>query len=37
MTIKDRMTDAAPRDDASVAVANNDPHDREMLVTTIDH
>ena len=37
MTINDRMTDAAPLDDAVVAVANNDPHDREMLVTTIDH
>ena len=36
MTIKDRMTDATPLDDAVVAVANNDPHDREMLVTT-DH
>mgnify|MGYP003588388944 FL=1 len=37
MTINDRMTDATPLDDAVVAVANNDPHDREMLVTTIDH
>ena len=33
----DRMADATPLDDAVVAVANNDPHDREMLVTTIDH
>ncbi|MGG7075835.1 sugar ABC transporter substrate-binding protein [Bifidobacterium sp. YIT 13610] len=37
MTINDRMSDATPLDDAVVAVANNDPHDREMLVTTIDH
>ena len=37
MTINDRMTDVTPLDDAVVAVANNDPHDREMLVTTIDH
>ena len=37
MTINDRMTEATPLDDAVVAVANNDPHDREMLVTTIDH
>ncbi len=37
MTINDRMTDATPLDDAVVAVANNDPHNREMLVTTIDH
>ena len=37
MTINDRMADATPLDDAVVAVANNDPHDREMLVTTIDH
>lgn len=37
MTINDRMTDATTLDDAVVAVANNDPHDREMLVTTIDH
>ena len=37
MTINDRMTDATPLDDAVVAVANNDPHDREMLVTTIGH
>lgn len=37
MTINDRMTEAMPLDDAVVAVANNDPHDREMLVTTIDH
>lgn len=37
MTINDRITDATPLDDAVVAVANNDPHDREMLVTTIDH
>ena len=37
MTINDRMTDATPLDDAVVAVANNEPHDREMLVTTIDH
>lgn len=37
MTINDRMTGATPLDDAVVAVANNDPHDREMLVTTIDH
>ena len=37
MTINDRMTDATPLDDAVMAVANNDPHDREMLVTTIDH
>lgn len=37
MTINDRMTDATPLDDAVAAVANNDPHDREMLVTTIDH
>ena len=37
MTINDRMTDATPLDDAVVAVANNDPHAREMLVTTIDH
>lgn len=37
MTINDRMTDATPLDDAVVAVANNDPHDREMLVATIDH
>ena len=37
MTINDRMTDATPLDEAVVAVANNDPHDREMLVTTIDH
>lgn len=37
MTVNDRMTDATPLDDAVVAVANNDPHDREMLVTTIDH
>lgn len=37
MTINDRMADATPLDDAVMAVANNDPHDREMLVTTIDH
>ena len=37
MTVNDRMTDAIPLDDAAVAVANNDPHDREMLVTTITH
>lgn len=37
MTINDRMTEATPLDDAVVAVANNDPHDREMLVTTINH
>ena len=37
MTINDRMTDATTLDDAAVAVANNDPHDREMLVTTITH
>ena len=37
MTINDRMTEATPLDDAVVAVSNNDPHDREMLVTTIDH
>ena len=37
ITINDRMSDATPLDDAVVAVANNDPHDREMLVTTIDH
>lgn len=37
MTINDRMTEATPLDDAVVTVANNDPHDREMLVTTIDH
>lgn len=37
MTINDRMTEATPLDDAVVAVANNDPHDREMLVTTITH
>ena len=37
MTINDRMTDATPLDDAVVAVANNDPHDRGRLVTTIDH
>lgn len=37
MTINDRMTEATPLDDAAVAVANNDPHDREMLVTTITH
>ena len=35
MTVNARMTDAIPLDDA--AVANNDPHDREMLVTTITH
>ena len=37
MTINDRMADATPLDDAVMAVANNDPHDREILVTTIDH
>ena len=37
MTIHDRMADATPLDDAVMAVANNDPHDREILVTTIDH
>ena len=37
MTINDRLADATPLDDAVMAVANNAPHDREMLVTTIDH
>lgn len=35
MTVNDRMTDATPLADAVVTVANNDPHEREMIVTTI--
>ena len=35
MTINDRMADATPLADAIVTVANNDPHERGMIVTTI--
>lgn len=31
----DRMADATPLADAVAGIANNDPHDREILVTTI--
>jgi len=31
----DRMTDAKPIADVVAAIANNDPHDREIIVTTV--
>ena len=37
LTINDRMTDATPLADAVAGIANNDPHDRTILVTTISH
>ena len=37
LTINDRMTDATPLADAVAGIANNDPHDRAILVTTISH
>ena len=37
LTINDRMTDATPLADTVAGIANNDPHDRTILVTTISH
>ena len=37
LTINDHMTDATPLADAVAGIANNDPHDRTILVTTISH
>jgi len=37
LTINDRMTDATPLADTVDGIANNDPHDRTILVTTISH
>ena len=31
------MTDATPLADTVAGIANNDPHDRTILVTTISH
>ena len=34
LTINDRMADAVPIADAVMTIGNNDPHERDMVVTT---
>ncbi|MFC2698150.1 MAG: sugar ABC transporter substrate-binding protein, partial [Bifidobacterium dentium] len=34
LTINDHMTDAVPIADAVMTIGNNDPHERDMVVTT---